>query len=158
MPECRGEAESREVKNYRYIVIVGCGRLGSHLANTLSRDGHSVVVIDRDESTFDDLSPDFSGFRLEGDATHLAVLREAKLDHTDVLIATTREDNVNLMVAQVAGKIFGVSKALARVNNPKREEIYRQLGIDTICPVTVAAAMFLEAVASTSTEQRESEA
>ena len=52
------------MKNNRYIVIVGCGRLGSHLANRLSREGHSVVVIDRYEATFGNLSPDFSGFRV----------------------------------------------------------------------------------------------
>jgi trk system potassium uptake protein TrkA len=67
------------MKNNRYIVIVGCGRLGSHLANQLSRQGHSVVVIDRNEATFSGLSPDFSGFRVDGDATQMAVLKEAKL-------------------------------------------------------------------------------
>ena len=134
------------MKNSRYIVVVGCGRLGSHLANRLSRDGNSVVVIDRVETTLDDLSPDFSGFRINGDATHMAVLKAAKLKNADVLIATTHEDNVNLMVALVAQKIFRVSHVLARVFDPRREEVYAQLGIDTICPTSVAASMFLEAV------------
>jgi trk system potassium uptake protein TrkA len=136
------------MKNSRYIVVVGCGRLGSHLANYLSRDGNSVVVIDRAETTLNDLSPDFSGFRINGDATDMAVLKEAKLKNADVLIATTHEDNVNLMVAQVAKKIFHVPHVLARVFDPKREEIYAQLGIDTICPTSVAADMFLQAVAN----------
>jgi len=138
--------QETKVKNSRYIVIVGCGRLGSHLANQLSRDGNSVVVIDRDEATFNDLSSDFSGFRIEGDATQRAVLQEAKLKKADILIATTHEDNVNLMVAQVALKIFGVPHVLARVFDPKREEVYAQLGVDTICPTSVAADMFLQAV------------
>jgi trk system potassium uptake protein TrkA len=136
------------MKNNRYIVIVGCGRLGSHLANQLSREGHSVVVIDTNEATFNDLSPDFSGFRVEGDAVHMAVLKEAKLKKADVLIATTHEDNVNLMVAQVARKVFGVPNVLARVFDPKREEVYARLGIETICPTSVAAEMFLKAVSS----------
>ena len=68
------------MKNSRYIVIVGCGRLGAHLANQLSRAGNAVVVTDRDEATFNDLSPDFSGFRVGGDATQMAVLKEAKLN------------------------------------------------------------------------------
>lgn len=135
------------MRRNRYIVIVGCGRLGSHLANHLSRAGNSVVVIDRDEPTFHDLSPDFSGFRLHGDATQMAVLKEAKIQKADILIATTHEDNVNLMVAQVSQKIFGVPHVLARVFDPKREEVYAQLGIDTICPTSVAAEMFLRAVA-----------
>jgi voltage-gated potassium channel Kch len=68
------------MKNNRYIVIVECGRLGSLLANQLSRAGNSVVVIDRNEATFNDLSFDFSGFRVEGDATQMVVLKEAKLN------------------------------------------------------------------------------
>jgi len=141
------------MKNNRYIVIVGCGRLGSHLANQLSREGHSVVVIDTDEATFNDLSPDFSGFRVEGDAVHMAVLKEAKLKMADVLIATTHEDNVNLMVAQVARKVFGVPNVLARVFDPKREEVYARLGIETICPTSVAAEIFLRAVANGTAQQ-----
>jgi trk system potassium uptake protein TrkA len=104
-------------------------------------------VIDSDHATFEDLSPDFSGFRVAGDATRMAVLREAKMDKADVVIATTHDDNVNLMVAQVARGVFGVAHVLARVFDPKREEVYAQLGIDTICPTSVAAEMFLLAVA-----------
>jgi trk system potassium uptake protein TrkA len=130
----------------RLMVIVGCGRLGSLLANRLSREGNSVVVVDRHEATFNNLSPDFSGFRVQGDATQMSVLKEAGLKKAHTLIATTREDNVNLMVAQVADKIFHVPRVLARVFDPKREEVYSQLGINTICPTSVAAEMFLDAV------------
>jgi len=136
------------MKNSLYIVIVGCGRLGADLANRLSRDGHAVVVIDRDEATFGALSADFSGFRVEGDATQMAVLKEAKLKKADILIATTHEDNVNLMVAQVAREILCVPHVLARVFDPRREQVYAQLGIETICPTSVAADMFLRAVAN----------
>lgn len=138
----------------RYIVIIGCGRLGSHLANHISREGNLVVAIDSDESTFNELSPDFSGFRVHGDATQMAVLKEAKLDKADVLIATTHEDNVNLMVAQVARRIFGVPHVLARVFDPKREEVYAHLGIDTICPTSVAADIFLRTINNKTTEEK----
>ncbi len=131
----------------RYVVIVGCGRVGAQLANQLSRAGDSVVVIDLDESTFANLSAEYSGFRVSGDATHLAVLREAKLHRADVLIATTHADNVNLMVAQVAGCVFKVPRVLARVFDPKREQVYARLGIKTICPTAVAAELFLQALA-----------
>lgn len=130
-----------------YIVIVGCGRLGAHLANHLSRDGHSVVAIDTDERAFGNLSPEYSGFKVEGDATELAVLQQAKADKADLVIATTRDDNENLMVAQVAKAQFGVPRVLARVFEPKREAIYRRLGVETICPTSVAAELFLKSVA-----------
>lgn len=135
-------------KNSLYIVIVGCGRLGSYLANQLSHVGHSVVVIDPVEDTLNDLSPDFSGFHVVGDATQMAVLKEAKLKQADVLFATTHWDNVNLMVAQVARKLFNVPHVLARVFDPRREEVFVQLGIETICPTSLAAEMFLIDVAS----------
>ena len=128
-------------------MIVGCGRLGSRLANQLSREGNSIVVIDKDEITFNKLSPDFSGFRIHGDATQMAMLKEAKVKNADVLIAATQEDNVNLMVAQVAKKIFNVPHVLARVFDPRAEEVYAQLGIDAVCPTSVAAEKFFQAIA-----------
>jgi len=136
------------MKNSLYILIVGCGRLGSHLANQLSHVGHSVVVIDTEDAAFNDLSSDFSGFRVQGDATQMAVLKEAKLKKADVVFATTHDDNVNLMVAQVARKVFGVPQVLARVFDPRRQQVFDHLGIETICPTSVAAEMFLLAVAS----------
>jgi trk system potassium uptake protein len=142
------------MKGSLYIVIVGCGRLGSHLANQLSRVGHSLVVIDKNESTFDDLSPEFSGFRIPGDATQITVLRQAKLNNADVFFATTHEDNVNLMTAQVAKKIFEVPHVLARVFDPKRERAFGRLGIETICPTSVGAEMFFMAVASGIADRR----
>ncbi len=130
-----------------FIVIVGCGRLGSHLANHLSRAGHGVVVIDTDEQAFGNLSSEYSGFRIEGDATEFAVLKQAKVDKADLVLATTRRDNINLLVAQVARTAFGVPRVLARVFEPRREAVYRCLGVETICPTSVAAELFLKSIA-----------
>ncbi len=135
------------MKASRYIVIVGCGRVGALLADTLSHEGHLVVVVDRSEAAFARLSPGFSGFRVEGDATQLAVLREARLSGAHGCIVTTHHDNVNLMVAQVARKIFSVPHVLARVFDPRREQVYSRLGIRTICPTTAASHMFLQELA-----------
>jgi trk/ktr system potassium uptake protein len=134
------------MKRDLFVVVVGCGRLGSLLSNRLSRLGHSLVVIDCDEATFSNLTRDFSGFKIKGDATQLSVLRRAKLIEADVCLATTREDNVNLMVAQAAGKLWSVPHVVARVFDPRREEVYRQLGIQMICPTTVAAGRFLQMI------------
>lgn len=131
---------------YHYIVIVGCGRLGSILADQLSRLGRNVVVVDREEAAFKNLSVEFSGFQVAGDAAELAVLRRAGIEKADCLLAATRHDNVNLMVAQVARTVFGVSKVIARVFDPSREEVYRQFGIETICPTTLSADTFLAAL------------
>ncbi len=131
---------------HQYVVIVGCGRLGSMLANQLSSLGSSVVVVDRDEAAFDNLSTEFSGFRITGDAAELAVLRRAKIEKADCLLAITPSDNVNLMVAQVAQTVFQVPKVIARVFDPSREEVYRQFGIETISPTKLSAGAFLDAL------------
>lgn len=136
------------MQTHRYVVIVGCGRLGSLLANRLSHLGSSVVVIDRDEVAFDELSSGFSGFRVIGDAAELEVLRQAKIDKADCLLAATPHDNLNLMVAQAARTVFGVPKVLARLFDPSREALYRQFGIETICPTELSADAFLSALAA----------
>ena len=134
-----------------FAVIVGCGRLGSMLAGRLSRLGHSVVVVDSTESAFDNLAADFSGFRVEGDATEIDVLKKARMDKADLVIATTTADNVNLMVVQVAKKIFSVPCVLARAFDPNRQDVYLSLGVNTICPTTVAADLFMLAIESPAT-------
>jgi trk system potassium uptake protein TrkA len=131
-----------------FVVIVGCGRLGAFLANQLSRDGHSVVVMDKAPEALEALSAEYSGFRVEADGTELAALRQARMEKADLVIAATREDNVNLMVAQVARSLFGVPRVIARVFDPQREEIYRELGAETICPTTIAAKALLASLAS----------
>lgn len=129
-----------------YVVVVGCGRLGSYLACQLSRDGHSVVVIDEDEKALEGLPPEYGGFRIEGDATELAVLRQAKADRADLLIAATHNDNINLMVAQVAKRFLDVPEVVARVFDPRREGTFRALGVDTVCPTSVAGDLLLHSL------------
>ncbi len=128
----------------QYIVVVGCGRLGAYLANRLSEAGSSVVVIDVSPDAFRNLSVGFSGFHIEGDGTELGVLAQAKAEQADLLLATTRRDNVNLMVAQLAKSVLGVPRVIARVFDPQREESYRGLGVDTICSTIVAGQAFWE--------------
>ncbi|MBX2999753.1 MAG: TrkA family potassium uptake protein [Caldilineaceae bacterium] len=129
-----------------YIVIAGCGRLGSLLANDLSKQGHSVVVIDRDESRFAELSAEFSGFTIVGDATEIEVLRRAKSNQADCFLAATNRDNVNLMLAQVAKTVFQVPIVIARIFDPSHEVVYQQLGIATISPTRLSAQAFQDAI------------
>lgn len=129
-----------------YVIIAGCGRLGSMLANHLSRAGNSVVVIDRDERTFRKLSAEFSGFRISSNAVEVAALRQAQIEKADVLLATTNVDNVNLMVAQMAKIVFNVPLVLARVYEPSHETIYHELGIRVISPTQLSADAFLQII------------
>ncbi len=127
----------------KYVLVVGCGRFGAHLAGQLSRKGHSVVVIDTNPEQFAHLDVEFSGFRVEGDATELAVLRRAKAGKADTLIVVTADDNINMAVAQMGKHMFHVEEVFARVADPERIAVAQQLGVQAICPLTLAAAELL---------------
>lgn len=127
----------------RYVVVAGCGLLGRNLANHLSRRGDSVVMVDSDPLSLDSLSPEFSGFRLEGDATQPAILRKAKIEKADVFMAAAHDDNVNLLTARMAASIFKVPVVIARVSDPNKAGLFKSFGVVTICPTSVLIEAFV---------------
>ena len=122
-----------------YTVVIGCGRLGANLANTLSDDGGNVLIIDKNKDAFRKLSPSFGGLAVTGDATDLSVLREAQINKADVVVAVTNDDNVNIMAAQLAREMFQNRRVIARLYDPEKECVYHEFGIDTICPAVLSA-------------------
>jgi trk system potassium uptake protein TrkA len=116
------------------IVIMGCGRVGSQLAARLDHEGHQVSVVDINQKAFDRLPPEFNGRTVLGTAIDEDVLRQAGIEEADAFVAMTEGDNRNIMAAQVAREVFQVSEVITRIYDPTREEIYRQLGLHTICP------------------------
>ena len=134
------------MKKSLYIAVIGCGRLGSILASDLSQQGYDVVVIDRDNSAFDRLSNEFSGFSLKGDTAEMNVLQAAKLNKAQVAIAVTGKDNLNILVSQLAKTVFDVPIVLTRILDPAREKIYQQLGLTTISTTKISAIAFVEAL------------
>lgn len=128
------------------IVIVGCGRMGSRMANKLSSQGKSVIVIDNDELKFDSLTSDYSGFNITGDATQMAVLNQAKIEKADVVLTLTGDDNINMAVAHVAKNYFKVAETIARVHDPSREPVFSKLGIKTICPTRLSVDSLLDQI------------
>lgn len=126
-------------KKNDFIIIVGCGRLGANLANTLSDEDGNVLIMDTTKESFRRLSADFGGLSVVGDGTDLATLKEAEMDKAHAVIAVTDDDNTNIMVAQLARDMFGVKNVIARLYDPERESVYQDLGIDTICPAILSA-------------------
>ncbi|MCM8780485.1 MAG: TrkA family potassium uptake protein [Candidatus Omnitrophica bacterium] len=129
-----------------YVIIVGCGRVGSELAKLLSNEGHNVVVIDRSDSSFERLGDAFNGLTLIGNGFDLALLRQAGIEKADAFCALTNGDNTNLIAAQVAKKIFKVPKVIARVYDPQRAHIYTALGLDVISGTILFAAMIRDKI------------
>jgi trk system potassium uptake protein TrkA len=129
-----------------YVIIVGCGRVGSELAKLLTSEGHNVVVIDKNQDAFDRLGNTFNGLSLAGNGFDLVLLRQAGIEKADAFCAVTNGDNTNLISAQVAKKIFKVSKVIARIYDPSRANIYRALGLDILSGTILFASMIRDKI------------
>jgi trk system potassium uptake protein TrkA len=105
------------------------------------------VVIDINANTFDALTAEaFSGFRIEGDATELAVLKQAKIAKADVVIGATHDENVNIMAAQIAKNRFKVPKVLVRIFDPNKESFCKAIGVECVCTTSIAAEKMITAL------------
>ena len=119
--------------------MVGCGRVGSQLANMLSDNGSNVCCIDRNADAFANLGRNFNGSTIQGVGFDEEVLMRAGVEECDVLAAVTQLDNANLMCAEVASRLYGVPHVIARLYNPDHERAYMQLGIDYVCGTSLVA-------------------
>ena len=126
------------------VLILGCGRVGSTLASMLDRSGHSVSVLDQSSDAFQRLSPDFGGETYVGNGVDEDILIRAGIKDADAFVAVTNGDNRNIMASQIAKEIFHVNKVMCRIYDPIREQTYRELGMDTMCPTTIGAQIFYD--------------
>lgn len=114
------------------IIIIGCGRMGSGLAQMLSLRGHAITVVDKEESAFATLGPTFKGRTLVGIGFDRNVLLAAGVQRADGLASVMNSDEANIVAARVARELFQVPRVVARVVDPHKAEIYQRLGVQTI--------------------------
>ena len=127
------------------LIIMGCGRVGSQVANLMAHQGHDVTVIDhRDTDAASRLGPDFKGRLISGLGFDRDILLEAGVERTDVFIAASSSDNANIVAARIARNIFKVPRVVARLYDPRRAEIYQRLGLMTISTTTWGAERIYE--------------
>ncbi len=126
-------------------MIVGAGRVGSSVATTALRAGHTVSVLDEDPLSHERLDVELGqaweavGGRFTiGTALEMEALEEAGIAQADVFIAATNGDNTNLVVSQIARQRFEVPKVVARVLDPRRAAWYAEQGLQTVCPTAIA--------------------
>jgi trk system potassium uptake protein TrkA len=122
-------------------IIVGCGRVGSTLAKLLVAEKHDVTVVDENPAAFKRLGNRFAGQVEVGTGIDYDVLKRAGAETADGFIAVTDGDNRNVMAALIAQRMFKIKKIVARIYDPPRGQMYRELGIETVCPTTVGAQM-----------------
>ncbi len=126
------------------MIIVGCGRVGTALARILSLRKHDITVIDKDPAAFEALGPAYKGQKIVGIGFDQDVLRQASIDRTDALAAVTASDETNLVIARLAKQVYRVPRVAVRVYEPRKAEIYRRFGFQTISPVVLGTLRLAE--------------
>ncbi|MHB9004546.1 MAG: potassium channel family protein [Coriobacteriia bacterium] len=129
-----------------YILINGGGKVASYLARTMLDAGHEVALIEKRIEIVEKLSAELSAKALiiHGDGCDASYQEDAGASHADVFVASTGDDDDNLVACQLAKMAFGVPRAIARVNNPKNERIFNALGIEAISSTTIISRMIEE--------------
>ncbi len=127
------------------VIILGCGRVGSMLARELAELQHSVTIIDSKADAFRRLA-DANVRLVVGSGIDEAILRRAGIEDADAFIAVTNGDNTNIMSVQIAKTEFGVEQSVARIYDPIRAEVYREMGINTICTSLLGAGLLRDYV------------
>ncbi len=113
-----------------YVIVVGAGKVGYHLAKTLVQEGHEVLLLEKDRKTADILTNELGELIVHGDGCEIRTMSEIGMGRANVVVAVTGDDEDNLVICQMAKRKFGVPRTIARVNDPKNEELFKQLGID----------------------------
>jgi trk system potassium uptake protein TrkA len=119
-----------------HVIIVGCGRVGSELGVRLQREGHSVVIVDKNRNAFRRLPEGWQGETVVGFGFDRDVLEQAGVHRTGALAAVTSGDNTNILTARIARETFEIPYVVARIYDPRRALIYQRLGIPTVATVS----------------------
>lgn len=130
------------------IIVVGCGRVGSQLANMLSENNNNVCVVDKSADAFSDLGRSFNGSVIQGVGFDEETLHRAGIENADCVCAVTQLDHANLMVSEVAKRLYHVPHVIARLYNPLHERAYEQLGLDYVCGTSLVAEEMFAKVSS----------
>lgn len=126
------------------VIIVGCGRVGAGVARLLSQNGHAVTVIDNDPIALERLGPAFKGQKLVGIGFDHDILLQAGIERADAFAAVTNSDEANIVALRIARQVFRVPRVAGRVYDPRKAEIYRRLGLQTISPVAIGVHRLVE--------------
>jgi len=127
-------------------IVVGCGRVGSAVAQQLQASGWDVTVLDENEDALGRLGENWSGGFVVGHGMDMQLLREAGIEEADAAVVTTDGDNTNIVVAQVAQKQFDVPTVVVRMLDPARAQFYASRGLRVICPTSSAIEALVGAV------------
>jgi trk system potassium uptake protein TrkA len=126
------------------VIIIGCGRVGSVLANRLDEEGHQVLVLDKNQQAFRRLSEKFSGERRVGNGLVEEYVRPVLQEKTDILFVMTDKDNINLMISQWVKNKFKVDRVITEVHDSILAGLYKEIGLETVCPTDLVLKKLLQ--------------
>jgi trk system potassium uptake protein TrkA len=113
-----------------FAIVTGGGKVGSNVARTLLRRGHEVTLVEQRPERYEQLEGEFEHQVHLGDATELFVLERAGIGRpADIVIAVTGDDEDNLVIGQLAKEKYGVPKVIARVNDPRNQQLFDLLDL-----------------------------
>lgn len=122
------------------ILVIGCGKVGSRLATVLSMEGHDVSIVDKNEENFSLLDNQYDGFKTCGIPIDQDVLKKAGIENCDAVACVSQDDNINIMVSELAREIFNVPIVIARIYDPKRKAVFSHFDLHTVCPTNLTVA------------------
>ena len=114
------------------VIIVGCGKMGSGLALELVKKNHQVTVVGASIDEFSMLGNGFQGETIVGVGFDQQVLEQAGIKRADAIVACTKSDETNAVIGRISRNIYRVPRVISRLYDPRKAEIYRSLGIQTI--------------------------
>jgi trk system potassium uptake protein len=127
-----------------YIIIGGGGEVGYYLTKSLLTQGHEVLLLEKGLARYQTLNAELGPAVVRGDACEARTMAEVGASRADVVIAVTGDDEDNLVICQMAKKRYKVGRTIARLNNPKHEDIFQKLGIDLTVSPTRAILSVIE--------------
>jgi len=119
-----------------FVLVIGGGKVGYYLAKELLGSGHEVVVMEKDRARASQIADEIGSIVVAHDGCEGKYLAEAGCNRADVVAAVTGDDEDNLVICQMAKHHFDVPRTIARVNNPKNEQLFRHLGVDELISPT----------------------
>lgn len=130
------------------VLVIGCGRLGSTMAKKLARLGHDVAVVDNVEDNFHALGGGFDGLTVTGMPMDMTVLKNAGVESCDAVLVMTPDDNLNITVSEIVLEFFQVENVIARISDPRREDVFHRFGLKTVCQNNLAVDAIITAMTS----------
>lgn len=128
----------------KFVIVVGAGKTGYNLTKLLMEEGHEVLLVEKNKARYLELNNELGESIFLGDASESEVLKNIGTNRANVLVAVTGDDDTNLVICQMAKIMYMIPRTIARISNPKNEDIFSSLGVDNVVNTTQIVNSLIE--------------